>query len=70
MGRDDGVQIGEGRITRESERAFFVEFDDAIPRASLWVPKSVLHDDSEIFAIEDEGVLVVKRWYAEKNELF
>lgn len=70
MGNTDGVQIGEGRITRESEKAFFVEFEDAEPVASVWVPKKCIHDDSEIFELEDEGILVVMRWWAERHELF
>lgn len=33
-----------------------------------FLPKSVLHDDSEVFAVGDEGKLIVKRWWAEQCE--
>jgi len=38
----------------------------------VWVPKSVIDDESEVFsAKEDEnsGTLVVQRWFAEKEGL-
>jgi hypothetical protein len=34
---------------------------------AFWVPKSVIHDDSEVYKDGTEGTLVVKDWYAEKE---
>jgi hypothetical protein len=34
----------------------------------FWVPKSVLHDDSEVYQKGDEGTLIVLEWFALKEE--
>lgn len=33
-----------------------------------WVPKSVVHDDSEVYALGHKGKLVIKRWFVEKEK--
>jgi hypothetical protein len=56
--------LGDGKIVRETDKAFLVRVDDK----EIWVPKSCVHDDSEVYDMEnDEGTIVVKRWWAEKN---
>lgn len=32
-----------------------------------WVPKSQIHDDSEVYKKGQEGDLIVKSWWAEQN---
>ena len=32
-----------------------------------WIPKSVIHDDSDIWKEGESGVLKVKAWWATKN---
>lgn len=34
-----------------------------------WFPKSVLHDDSEVYELGHEGTIVVQVWFAEKEGL-
>ena len=36
-----------------------------------WIPKSVVHDDSEVFDATDnnKGLLVIKGWWARKEGL-
>jgi hypothetical protein len=36
----------------------------------IWIPKSVIHDDSEVYKEGAEGKLVVARWFAEKEGLW
>lgn len=55
--------MGEGRCIRESEKAILVRIDDK----ETWIPKSVVHDDSDVWKKDDEGKIVVKLWWAEKN---
>ncbi len=68
MARDDGGDeprdLGEGKITAETAKAILFVPDDG---EQFWVPKSCVHDDSEIWKKEDSGKLVVKSWWAEKN---
>jgi hypothetical protein len=55
------------RAVRDSGKALLVEVEGE----KLWVPHSVVHDDSEVFDAEDnaEGALVVQEWWAEKRGL-
>jgi hypothetical protein len=42
----------------------------AIEGEERWVPKSVIHDDSEVYSMKNNtGTLVVERWWAEKEGL-
>lgn len=60
---DEPHTMGDGKCTRATEKALLVLIGDK----ETWVPQSVVHDDSEIYKVGDEGTLVVKRWWAEKN---
>lgn len=66
---DDGAPIGDARAIRETDRALLVELDGE----ERWIPKSVIHDDSEVWTMrgdEDEGrkgKLIVKAWFARKE---
>lgn len=57
------VALPEGKITRETEKAVLYVHGDN----ETWVPKSVIHDDSEIWKRGEEGVLTVESWWASKN---
>ena len=48
----------------ETERAIKVA---GVENTPVWIPKSMIHDDSEVFALEGDGTLVVKRWWAGKQ---
>ncbi len=39
------------------------------PFRDVWVPQSQITDDSEVYATGDEGQLVVKLWWAEREGL-
>lgn len=56
------------QATAETEKALRVSFHDGKARRDVWVPKSHIHDDSEVFAEGDEGDLVVSRWIAEQKD--
>lgn len=63
---DNGVSIGDARVVRETDRALLVDLDSGERK---WIPKSVVHDDSEVYELETEGDLVVLEWWAEKERL-
>ena len=65
MSGDDPVTIGEVTVTVETDKALLCHIDDDSNR-EMWVPKSVVHDDSEAWKKGDNGKLVVKAWWAEK----
>jgi hypothetical protein len=60
---DMAVALPEGKITRETEKAVLYEYEDE----KTWVPKSVIHEDSDIWKVGEEGVLKVQSWWASKN---
>ena len=53
----------EGTITRATEKAVLFE----VGPDKYWIPKSVIHDDSDIWKEGQSGVLKVKAWWATKN---
>ena len=65
---DDGgsepCSIGSGKVLKATEKALLFEPEDD---DAFWVPKSVVHEDSEVYKEEHEGKLLVKRWWAEKE---
>lgn len=62
------TSLGQGSIVRETDKAMLVELDSG---DEVWVPLSVIHDDSELYqgCEEDEGELVVEEWFADKEGL-
>lgn len=61
--------VGSGRVVNETAKAIRVELDGRADKP--WIPKSAIHDDSEVYGGEDgqDGELVVERWFAEKEGL-
>ena len=35
----------------------------------VWLPKSQIHEDSEVYALETSGILVVPAWLAAAEDL-
>jgi hypothetical protein len=36
-------------------------------KLSYWIPKSIVHDNSEVYKDGTEGTLIVAAWFAEKE---
>jgi len=53
-------------VKMETDKAILVLFEDGQEK---WIPKSVIHDDSEVYKSGTTGTLIVKRWFAENEEL-
>jgi len=52
------------RVLRGSAKAICVRLSDG---REVWVPSSVVHDDSPAWRVGDEGNLIVKEWWAAKQ---
>lgn len=61
---DDAHEMGEVTVSAETAKAILCVPDNG---EQFWIPKSVVHDDSEAWKKGDTGKLVVKKWWAEKN---
>jgi len=60
----EGVSLGKFCVLRETAKSLKVKGTDGI----FWVPKSVIHDDSEVYKTETSGDLVVEEWWAIRND--
>lgn len=61
-----GVNMGAAERKSSSDKALLVYIEKL--GSEVWVPKSVIHDGSEVYEGGDgEGDLVVKSWWAEKE---
>jgi hypothetical protein len=58
--------LGKGECIAETPKAVLVRYDK---EQKLWVPKSCLHDDSEVFEKGGTGHIIVKFWWADKQGL-
>ena len=51
----------------ETEKAVLVRCVDW--KEDMWIPKSQIHDDSEVYGEGHEGKLVITQWIAERKGL-
>jgi len=60
-----GYRIENVTVIHETDKAICVSapiFDE-----DTWIPQSCVHEDSEVWKDGQEGDLVVKTWFAEKE---
>ncbi len=62
----EGCDFQVEKTLQESDKAIQVVLLDT--GDVKWVPKSVIHDDSEVFKVGDSGKLVILRWFAEREK--
>lgn len=65
--RDDEqkAEFDDVFVKAETPKAILVEIENE----EHWIPQSQVHADSEVWRVNDEGKLVVTRWWAEKEGL-
>ncbi len=63
--RDECVEFKGVTVLRESEKAILCVVDGE----EYWIPKSQIHDDSEVYEDGTEGTLVVSEWIAREKNL-
>lgn len=64
----DPVRIEGCRGIAETDAAVLVACSD-FDGGQLWVPKSQIHDDSDVYAKDTDGDLVITDWFANKKGL-
>lgn len=74
MSKDVPFQLGPATCIHETARAILVRLDDEDSPAydssddgKIWLPQASIHEDSEVWKLEDEGELVVHSWFARKS---
>lgn len=64
-------------VIRDSDKAILVRVsedektviaaEDCDRTREVWIPKSQIHEDSEVSEVGDVGTLVVNEWFAEER---
>jgi hypothetical protein len=68
-GEDDGEEPFEiglvivKHVTAQALLCMKQNLDD------IWIPRSVIHDNSEVWRASQSGIMIVKVWWAEKKGL-
>ena len=65
MSRSKTVELYDVTSIKESRLAIYVEYDGE----TYWIPKSQIHDDSEVYTNDQEGTLVIPEWLAIEKEM-
>lgn len=62
------TSLGNGEAKQDSGKALLVSLETGEEK---WIPKSVIHDDSEVYDADEnsEGEVVIQTWWAEKEGL-
>lgn len=61
---DKNVVINRCECLHETDKALLVDVGEP---DGVWVPKSQIHDDSEVYENGGTGKLVVSKWIAEQK---
>jgi hypothetical protein len=55
--------LGHGKVTKATDKALEIELTDL--GETRWIPRSILHANSEVYDDENrEGEVVVQQWWA------
>lgn len=65
MSSRDPVYIEDVEAIAETPDALLIEKDGV----EVWIPKSQIHDDSEVYEEDHVGTLVIPEWLAEDKGL-
>ncbi len=61
----DTATFEDVKAVRDSGKALLC----LIEGTGVWIPKSLIEDDSEVYRKGDEGTLIVPEWFAVKEGL-
>jgi hypothetical protein len=67
--KDDPITLEKATVLRGSSKAVLVRFEHEGESRTEWFPLSQVHDDSEVWNVGDEGVMLVTRWIASEKGL-
>ena len=68
MTSSSGVSLGQAKAKRFTSAAILVVLEDMDEEEEAWIPRSCIHDDSEVYDEDNkEGNLVVSAWLAKER---
>lgn len=69
MGAKDWVDVEDVEVRASSPDAILIEVLVNKTAKKIWIPRSQISNESEVFDEGDEGTLVIPRWLAEREAL-
>jgi len=63
--KDEYVTLREAWSTKETAKAILVDHPDLVK--PMWIPKSQISDDSEVWKGDQDGDLIITLWIAEQK---
>lgn len=71
---DDAYDLKRARVIKATDRALLVTAPElpehpVFGNREKWIPRSVVHEDSEVYDAGHEGTLLIFTWWAEKESL-
>lgn len=64
---EECVSFKDVRCERESDKAILVSIPDY--EQPMWIPRSQIHEDSEVYGEGHTGTLVISEWIAKQKDL-
>jgi len=64
--KSEPFEVGEGTCIRDTPNALLIQFEDG---REIWFPKSVIHEDSEVYEEEGSGTVIIYEWFAVEKGL-
>lgn len=61
------IEIEDVECVKETDRALCLSIPDY--EDEVWIPKSVVSEDSDVTSEGDEGRLIIHQWFADKEGL-
>lgn len=61
-----GFYLDDCTIVRETDKAILVRIGDQDDN-EVWIPKSQIHDDSDIWKEGESGRLIITEWIAKQK---
>lgn len=62
----DVYKFPDCQVIRSTPKALCILIPD-LDDVGKWIPRSVIHDDSEVYDDGHEGELVLPEWFVRKN---
>jgi len=63
---EEYICVEDASCEKETGAAILVEIDGE----SVWVPKSQIHEDSEVYEEDTSGNLIVSKWWGKEKGLW
>lgn len=65
LNNDKWVSFEDVEVKKETDKAILCDIEGE----EIWIPKSQISDDSEVYEEDTSGTLIISRWLAKEKDL-